>query len=115
MEIVTIHDADGLFEQAKGESDELNWTLDPVFAFATEVDALQVLQILADDLEAARKQLHHVMRYMEAAVKGAGATVEDGERIKPQAIINHTGLSRRTVYKWLGQAGVTGKSGEPES
>ncbi|MEV0149677.1 MULTISPECIES: hypothetical protein [unclassified Nonomuraea] len=115
MDIVTIHDADELFELAKGESDGLNWTLDPVFAFETEVDALQVLQLLADDLNAARKQLHHVMRYMEAAVKAAGATVEDGERVRPQAIINHTRLSRRTVYKWLGQAGITDKTDAPES
>ncbi|MFC7641435.1 hypothetical protein ACFQX6_10940 [Streptosporangium lutulentum] len=100
MELVTIHDVDGLFDnQIDGA---LPWNIDPVFAFETEVDALQVLQHLAEQLDTTRQQLHHVMRYMEAAVKAAGATVEDGSPIKPQAIINHTGLSRRTVYKFLG-------------
>lgn len=82
-------------------STELDWTKEPVFEFATEVDALQALQFLGDDLRAAREQVSQIMRYMNAAVRAARTTAE-GET-QPQAIINHSGLARQTVYDILGE------------
>lgn len=82
----------------------IDWTAEPSFAFATEVDALMTLQDLAEELASAREQERQVMRYMLAAVKAAGEVREDGDDspIKPQAIINHSGLARQTVYDALG-------------
>ncbi|MFJ1459728.1 hypothetical protein [Nocardia sp. N2S4-5] len=88
-------------------TDSIDWTAEPIFQFATEVDALVVLQNLGDDLRRAREEERHVLRYMEAAAKAARAgTTEDGP-VKPQAIIGHSGVSRRTVYNWLGSDDAT--------
>lgn len=91
---------DNLYPEGTGTID---WTAQPRFEFDTEADALETLQLLADDLRAAREQERQLLRYMEAAAvaarRGAG---EDGP-VTPQAIINHTGVARRTVYKWIGE------------
>lgn len=80
---------------------ELDWNKEPVFEFATEVDALQALELLGDDLKAAREQVRQIMRYMTAAVRGARHNGEGDTQ--PQAIINHSGLARQTVYDILGE------------
>ncbi len=81
---------------------ELDWTKEPVFEFATEIDALQTLTQLGDDLRSAREQVRQIMRYTGAAVRAARHTGE-GETT-PQAIINHSGLARQTVYTLLGES-----------
>lgn len=81
----------------------IGWTIDPVFEFDTEVDALQVFQALNEELRTAREQERHILRYMEAAAKAAhGGTAQDGQ-VTPQAIINESGVARATVYKWIGE------------
>jgi hypothetical protein len=84
-----------------GPGFEVDWTKDPEFDFAWEVDALETLAWLSEDLKAAREQVRQIMRYMNAAVKGAHA-MNEAERPTPQAIINHSGLARQTVYNLLG-------------
>ena len=79
-----------------------NWLIDPVFHFATEVEALQALEALADERRAALEQAAHTMRYIKAAIKAARA-LPDEERPHPQAILNHTKLARKTVYQILGE------------
>ena len=83
-----------------GPDFEVDWTKEPEFDFAWEVDALQALTWLGEDLRLAREQVRHVMRYMAAAVEGAGA-MDEGERPTRQAIINHSGMARQTVYDIL--------------
>ncbi|MEU1550190.1 hypothetical protein [Nocardia sp. NPDC005745] len=80
---------------------DINWLVEPVFQFKTEVDALRTLDLLGEDLTTARQQVNQVMRYLEAAAKAAhSGTTEDGP-VKPQAIINETGLARQTIYNWI--------------
>ncbi|MFB9926004.1 hypothetical protein ACFORO_12505 [Amycolatopsis halotolerans] len=81
----------------------VDWVSDPVFDFKTEVDALRMLQALSENLRSAREQVKHSMRYLSAAVKAAGQFEEDGERIRPQAIIRESGLARQTVYDLLNE------------
>lgn len=83
---------------------DLDWTREPVFKFDAEIDALETVQMLGEDLRAAREQVRQIMRYMAAAVKAARQVEESGERTQPQAIINHSGLARQTVYNMLGEA-----------
>ncbi|WP_343951694.1 hypothetical protein [Nonomuraea longicatena] len=79
---------------------------EPDFRFLTEVDALQTLMMLADDLRAAREQERHLLRYIEAAaISARQGTVQDGP-VKPQAIIGHTGLARKTIYRMLHKHGL---------
>jgi hypothetical protein len=85
-----------------GPDFEVDWTKEPEFDFETEVDALQALEMLGDELRSAREQARQVMRYMAAAVKGAGA-MDEGQRPTRQAIIGHSGLARQTVYDLLGK------------
>lgn len=83
---------------------DIQWGKVPKFEFSTEVDALMTLQDLRAELETARRQEREAMRYMVAAIKAAGAVTEvDGVPVKPQAIINHSGLARQTVYDILGE------------
>lgn len=85
-----------------GTDFEVDWTKEPDFSFPDEVTALTALGNLSEDLNAAREQVRHVMRYMTAAVKAARAVTEDGEPVTKQAIIGHSGLARQTVYDILG-------------
>lgn len=78
---------------------EVDWTKEPTFEFGTEVAGLMALQDLGEQLEAARQQVRHVMRYMTAAVIAARNNGE-GETSK-QAIIGHSGLARQTVFTIL--------------
>jgi hypothetical protein len=89
-------------EWADGGNDLLryNWTVDPLFEFTTEVQALMALEFMAEDYRAALKQAKQIMRYMKAAIAAARALPE-GERPHPQAIIGHTRLARQTVYNIL--------------
>ncbi len=82
---------------------DIDWTKEPVFNFDNEIDALETLSVLGDDLRAAREQVRQIMRYMDGAVRAARAVTEDGEKVRPQAIINHSGLARQTVYNMLGE------------
>lgn len=82
----------------------VDWTKEPVFNFATEVEALQMLEALGDELRAAREQERHCMRYMAAAVQAARQVTEDGQRVSKQAIIGSSGLARQTVYNLLGES-----------
>ncbi|NUW45539.1 hypothetical protein [Nonomuraea rhodomycinica] len=85
------------------DRDSIDWTEDPDFRFLTEVDALQTLEMLGNDLRAAREQVKHLMRYIRAAaVSARNGTVQDGQ-VSPQAIINHTKLARQTVYNMIGE------------
>lgn len=79
----------------------IDWTVDPEFAFGTEVDALMALQQLDHELQGAREHVEHCMRYMKKAVRAARAVEEDGHRVSKEAIINHTSLARQTVYDML--------------
>lgn len=105
MEQITITNADDLYQDPHtGEAGNvyIGWTVDPVFQFDTEIDALQTLKTLGEELRTAREQVRHVLRYMEAAAKAARAgTTQDGQ-VTPQAIIGHTGVARQTVYNWIG-------------
>lgn len=78
---------------------EVDWVSQPVFQFDTEVGALMTLQDLGEQLEAARKQVEHVMRWMTAAVLAARHNGE-GTTSK-QAIIGNSRLARQTVYDIL--------------
>lgn len=83
--------------------DSIDWTEDPDFKFLTEVDALQTLEMLGDDLRNAREQVRQVMRYIQAAaISARNGTREDG-KVKPQAIISHSGVARQTVYNMIGE------------
>lgn len=97
MTEIVIRNADELYAT---DADSIDWTLDPTFKFATEVDALQTLEFLGHELKAAREQARQIMRYIQAAVDASQATTEDG-KVAPQAIINHSGLARQTVYNML--------------
>lgn len=83
-----------------GADVEVDWTKEPEFDFRAEVDALETLECLSGQLRAAREQERQVMRYMNAAVRDTRAMTES-ERPTPQAIINHSGLARQTVYTML--------------
>lgn len=100
MDEITIRNPAELYDPG---TDSINWTKKPKFEFATEVDALETLVLLGEDLRAAREQVRQVMRYMSAAVIAARNTTEGGERVAPQAIINHSGLARQTVYNLIGE------------
>ena len=82
---------------------DIDWTKEPTFIFGNEVDALETLAVLGDDLRAAREQVRQIMRYTSAAVIAARKVEEDGKKTSPQAIINHSGLARQTVYNLLGE------------
>ncbi|MEV0306542.1 hypothetical protein [Nonomuraea fuscirosea] len=100
MEKIVIRNLDELYIPG---SEQIDWTKEPQFEFDTEVDALQTLQMLGEDLRSAREQVRQVMRYIQAAAVAArNGTQQDG-KVKPQAIINHTGLARQTVYDMIGE------------
>lgn len=80
---------------------DLDWTKEPVFRFGTEVDGLMTLEELGHELRAAREQERHIMRFIKAAVLAARHNGEGDTQ--PQAIINHTGLARQTIYNMLGE------------
>jgi hypothetical protein len=80
---------------------DIDWTKEPDYTFTDEVAALMALQDLAYELDAARKQLEHCMRYMTAAVQAAGRVRENGKPISKSAIIRESGLARQTVYDML--------------
>lgn len=102
MEKIVIRDVDEMYLPG---TEQIDWTKEPVFEFETEIDALQVLQALGDDLRNAREQVRQTMRYIQAAASAArNGTRQDG-KVKPQAIIGHTGLARQTVYDMLGEKG----------
>lgn len=92
MEPIVITSADEL---------DIDWQKEPVFQFATEAEALSTLSALGKDLRSAREQVRQIMRYMNAAVRAARHNAEGDTT--PQAIINHTGLARQTVYDILGE------------
>lgn len=81
-------------------SDEplIDYAIDPVFEFDTEVDAHQMLQLLRWELDSARLLVQHATRYMKAALHAAGQVVEDGEPLNRSVLIELSGLSRRTAY-----------------
>lgn len=81
---------------------DVRWDKEPVFEFATEVDALRTIELLGEDLRAAREQVRQVMRYLGGAVQ-ATKTMDETERPKPQGIIGHSRLARQTVYNLLGE------------
>lgn len=81
----------------------VDWTKEPAFDFATEVEALQMIEALGEELRIAREQARHCMRYMAAAVQAARKPIEDGKPVSPQAIISHSGLARQTVYDLIGK------------
>lgn len=74
------------------------WDADPAFDFENEVDALMTLETLGYGLASARRQVEEYMRYMTAAILAARQVTEDGTPVSAQAIINHSGLARQTVY-----------------
>lgn len=80
---------------------DFDWTKEPVFQFETEVEALMTVQQLGEEIAATREQLKHLMRYMAAAARAARHNGEGDTQ--PQAIINHSGLARQTVYNMLGE------------
>ncbi|MFC1410515.1 hypothetical protein ACEZCY_14750 [Streptacidiphilus sp. N1-12] len=84
----------------------VHWLHDPIFDFATEPEALMMLEELADELRVAREQVRHTTRYIAAAVQAARAPGQDGKPVvgSKQAIINATGLARQTVYDLLGES-----------
>jgi hypothetical protein len=86
---------------------DIDWTnANPTYTFESEVDALETLQALANELESARQQVHHTMRYMRAAVLASQGTDGDDLPVSKQAVIAASGLSRRTVYGILGDEGL---------
>ena len=95
LDKVTIRDADELIEHG------VTWNHEPVFEFATEVDALQTVEVLGEQLRAAREQVNQTMRWIEAAIPAAHLNGEG--KTQPQAIINHSGLARQTVYNLLSE------------
>lgn len=84
------------------DDEVVRWDQSPRFDFATEVDALEALQTLGDHLAGARREVEETMRYLRSAVRAARL---NGEGLtSADAIIGHSGLSRRTVYKMLDEA-----------
>jgi hypothetical protein len=92
------------------DTDDIDWTKEPVFEFATEINALMTLEALGHELESAREQVQHTMRYLRAAVRAARHNGE-GETTT-QAIIGQSGLARQTVYDILGEAQLPGGAGD---
>lgn len=83
-----------------GDGSFVDWTREPEFEFADEVDALTTLQELGDELRTAREQVRQVTRYLHAAVRAAREQTD----ATTAAIINESGLARQTVYTMLGSA-----------
>lgn len=100
MKQIIIRNMDELYLP---NTEQIDWTKQPVFQFTTEVAALQTLEALGDDLRSAREQVRHLMRYIDAAVKSAHQGTNKDGSVSPQAIINHTGLARQTVYNMIGE------------
>lgn len=84
------------------DDEEIRWDVAPHFEFATEVAALTTLAELGDHLTNARRQIDEIMRYLRAAIPAAHSNGEGETSV--QAIIGHSGLSRRTVYQILSAA-----------
>ncbi|MFI6308495.1 hypothetical protein ACIBCH_41935 [Amycolatopsis thailandensis] len=84
-----------------GDDPLIDWVSEPVFEFESEVDALTMLDRLAEELDNARKQAEHTMRFLKAAVRSAGELREDGGKISAKALIDHSRLARQTVYDIL--------------
>ncbi|MFI6485148.1 hypothetical protein ACIBH1_45070 [Nonomuraea sp. NPDC050663] len=92
-----------------GDSDSVSWVEEPIFDFPDEAAALEVLRLLGDDLEAARRQEQEVMRWLKAAAEAAHRTPGTagrgkGPTVSKEAIIANSGLSRDLIYRWLGPA-----------
>jgi hypothetical protein len=82
-----------------GTGSMVDWTRPAEFHFATEIDALNTVEELADELRSARRQVDETMRYLKAAIAASARTAEGP--VKPQALIGHSGLARQTVYDAL--------------
>jgi hypothetical protein len=78
----------------------VQWDIDPVFEFATEVQVLQTLEFLAEDYRATLEHARHYMRYIKAVI-AQSQNLSPDERPKPQALIGHSRLARQTVYDAL--------------
>ena len=91
---ITIRNANELIDHG------ITWNHQPVFEFATEVDALQTVEVLGEQLRAAREHERQIMRWLEAAIPAAHHNGEG--KTQPQAIINHSGVAQQTVYNILG-------------
>lgn len=81
----------------------VDWTREPEFEFADEVDALETLQELGDELQKAREHVRQITRYLHVAVVQAKAQHDCSK----EALIRESGLARQTVYTMLG-------AGKPE-
>lgn len=70
------------------------WNVEPFFDFQDEVAALQVVDLLGEQVRDLRRQIAHTMRYLKLA---ANAAIEQ-EVTSKNAIVTNSGLARQTVY-----------------
>lgn len=83
-----------LITGANDLDDMARWDTDPRFEFATEVDAIQVLDLLGEQARSLRRQLAHTMRYATLAAQSAH---RGDVAMSKNAIIHHSRLARQTV------------------
>lgn len=79
----------------------IDWTVDPRFHFATEIEALEAVATLGEELRVAREQVRHAMRYLTIAVQTARSGCENGDRVSKLALANNSGIARQTIYNML--------------
>lgn len=64
------------------------------FEFSDEIDAVQVLELLGDQVRSLRRQVAHTLRYVQMAAHSA----HEGEvGLSKRAIIAHSGLAKQTI------------------
>ncbi|GAA1281561.1 hypothetical protein [Saccharothrix xinjiangensis] len=76
----------------------IRWDADPVFEFADEVDALMTVELLGQELKAARRQVEATMAYLATAMRAARKVHEDGRPTSKKAIWDASGLAKQTAY-----------------
>lgn len=80
-----------------GDFDDIDmvasWDTEPEFVFADQVDAMQVLDLLGEQVRGLRRQVAHTLRYTKLAAQAAHAA----DLMSKRHIISETGLAKQTV------------------
>ncbi len=69
------------------------WDTEPEFIFADQVDAMQVLDLLGEQVRDLRRQVAHTLRYVKLAARAANSA----DLMSKNHIISETGLARQTI------------------
>lgn len=70
-----------------------SWDTEPEFLFADQIDAMQVLDLLGEQVRGLRRQVAHTLRYVKLAARAA----HGADLMSKNHIVSETGLAKQTI------------------